>query len=628
MCGIAGYFSESAKFNSVDLKKMTNALSHRGPDAAGYYANAHGSVGLGHRRLSILDLSDSANQPMYSHSRRYVMAFNGEVYNFQEIRQEIIDYDLAKSGTNTLFSTTSDSEVILEAFERWGMQAIEKFNGMFAIALFDTLSETLYLIRDRMGVKPIFYYQQDNNLVFASETKALLTLNINKELDITAIQDYFYLEYIPGNLTAHKYIKKIPNGHYAIVKHGKMDLYCYYNILDKLNYSPANLSEAKALEQWDELFSSSVKYRQISDVPIGVFLSGGTDSSLVTAKFQEQNTLPVNSFTIGFDVKAYDESGYAAEVAKILKTSHSLTSVKIDSALALVDRILDHYDEPFAATSVIPSLLVCEVARRKATVALGGDGGDELFMGYGYYNWLGRMNTLSRLGRKSAHRLAAAMLNLGNSRMQRAASLINYEDEANLWTHVWSQEQLMLSQKEISSLFKSSYSHSTTLPDWQKINSLEIDPMLKISLFDIKNYLPYNLLYKMDIASMAHSLEVRLPFMDYRLVEYAINLPLKFKINEGTQKYLLKKHLEKYLPKELIYRKKWGFPAPVETWLQKDLNYLIEKYICQKSFDMHGLFDLSTAQNFVAKFRKGELHHYKKIWSIIVFQMWFEKYCQ
>lgn len=620
MCGIAGYFSPEGRFKKQDLETLTTALAHRGPDAAGYFLE--NAVGLGHRRLSIIDLSEAANQPFFSRNNRYVLIFNGEIYNYKEIESELKLVD-----KNFLPKTTSDTEIITEAFAVWGIDFIHKLNGMFTIAIYDREEKSLLLFRDRMGIKPVYYHYDGKNFAFASELKALTKIGLDKSLDLNALKDYFFLEYIPGEQTIFKSIRKLSAGSFLKISEQGLEKKQYYDIADKYLENNSNTEEYYK-NGFVEQLKKSVKYQSISDVPIGAFLSGGTDSSLICSIFQEQNIQPVNTFTIGFDVKEFDETAYAGRVAEILKTNHSLTHVGEKEALTIAENICYFYDQPFAAPSTIPSYIVCKKAKEKVTVALSGDGGDELFMGYGYYNWQKRIEKISALGGYPSRKLASSLLELLNNQGKRAARIFDYEDYSTIWLHIWSQEQYMFSESEISKLFNENYKHSTLNADWEKISGIKIHPFEKIALFDIKNYLADNLLYKMDIASMASSLEVRVPYLDHNLVEYAVNVPLEYKIKGNEQKYLMKKSLEKYLPNDLIYRKKWGFPAPIGTWLQTELSFMIDKYLCEKELNKHGLFDFSFVRNLVAKFRNGETFHYKRIWALIVFQMWFNRYIE
>ncbi len=618
MCGIAGYFSPEGRFKKQDLETITTALAHRGPDAAGYFIE--NAVGLGHRRLSIIDLSESANQPFFSRNNRYALIFNGEIYNYKEIEAE-----LKLRDPNFQPKTTSDTEIVTEAFAVWGIDFVHKLNGMFTIAVYDRDEKSLLLFRDRMGIKPVYYHYDGKNFAFASEIKALTKIGLDKSLDLNALKDYFFLEYIPGEQTIFKSIRKLSAGYYLKISEQGLEKKQYYDIADKYTENSTN-TEDFYKEGFIEQLKKSVKYQSISDVPIGAFLSGGTDSSLICAVFQEQNTQPVNTFTIGFDVKEFDETAYAGRVAEILKTNHSLTRVGESEGMELVEHLCDFYDQPFAVPSGIPSYIVCKKAKYSVTVALSGDGGDELFMGYGYYNWHKRIEKINSIGGYPARKIAVSLLGVLDNRSKRAARIFDYRENDNSWLHIWSQEQYMFSEKEISNLFNTEYKHSTLSTEWNKISAMNIQPFEQIALFDIKNYLADNLLYKMDVASMSSSLEVRVPYLDHNLVEFALNVPLEFKIKNREQKYLMKKSLENYLPNDLIYRKKWGFPAPVGTWLQSEMGYLIDKYLNKDELNKHQLFNSDFVNTIITKFRKGEAFHYKRIWALIIFQMWYNKY--
>jgi len=613
MCGIAGFVSK--RFKERDLKRMTDCISHRGPDADGIFFNEEDGIGLGHRRLSIIDLSEAANQPFYSADGRYCLIFNGEIYNYKEVAKK---YNISPR-------TSSDTEIIVESFAKSGPCCLNDFNGMFSLAIWDCQEKELFLARDRFGKKPMLYYNRGEELVFASELKTFFQLDIEKEINVSALQDYFFLEYVPSGQTILKEVKKLKNGHFLRFKNGFFKIECYYDLLDKLN--PAkNLSEEEAINDFEELLSSSIELRQISDVPIGAFLSGGTDSSLVCAIFQKQNTNPINTFTIGFDIADYDETKSAEAVAKQIGSNHRVFRLNDKDSIGIVDRLPRIYDEPFAAQSCIPSYLVCKKAREAVTVAMSGDGGDELFMGYGYYFSYQALKKIFRYDLKLGRRLLTPMLEAMGGKYERGARLFKQNENEKLWFHTWSEEQGMFSENEISQLLDRPYSHSAMRESWEGIDQLPLHDFEKISLFDINNYLANNLFYKMDSASMANSLEVRNPYLDYRLVEYSVNLPLQYKVNGRTQKYLMKKVLERYLPKDLVYRKKWGFPAPIGDWLYKDLGYLIELWLSKEQLQKHGLFNVPFVEKLLKEFRSGKKFHYKRIWSIIIFQMWYATY--
>lgn len=614
MCGITGFMS--SEFTNEHLVDMTRSLKHRGPDAEGYFYDESLNIGLGHRRLSILDLSDNANQPMTSHCKRYTMVFNGEVYNYKEIAKNI----------HRNWKTTSDTEVILEAFVEYGVNFVHQLNGMFAIAIWDQHKKQLIIFRDRFGIKPLVYYYDGTTFAFASELKALLKLNLPKELNKEAVKDYFFLEYIPQDQTVFNNYFKLKPGHYLTFDtHKKVNTTSYYKITDQLQ-PHQTISEKKALDLLTEKLTQSIELRKISDVPIGSFLSGGTDSSLICSIFQEISNQPIETFNIGFDVAEYDESKYATKVANHLKTNHHYQLVNDKEAKKYIEYIVDYYDEPFAVPAVIPTSILSKKTREHVTVALSGDGGDELFMGYGYYNWYTRIEKLKKIGGKTGVKIGAALLNTLNNKSKRASRVMNIPDFSNSWMHIWSQEQYMFTEKEISKLFNEPYQHQSTLSSWKEIDDLPIHPFEKISLFDIENYLANDLLHKVDIASMSSGLELRVPMLDHRLVEFAVNLPLKYKIRDGEQKFLLKKLLTNYIPNELVYRPKWGFPAPVGDWLLNDLSYLIDTYLNKQIIDQIGLFNYSFVEKLVHEFKNGSDYHFKRIWALIYFNMWYQKW--
>lgn len=621
MCGIAGFVSLNKKLNQQHLKSMSDNLAHRGPDADGFYFDdtPNYAIGLAHRRLSILDLSTTANQPMISHDGRFVMIFNGEVYNFQQLQKEKLPH--------TVFKTHSDSEVILECFAQFGTACFNWFNGMFAISFWDRTQQKLTVVRDRFGVKPLTYFYDEQALIFASELKAFENLPIQKTLNIEAIKDYFFLDYIPKTQSVFKEISKLPNGHYMEYSPTeKLKITCWYNLLDKYQVEKTPISLTDATENFDSLLNSAVKLRMLSDVKVGSFLSGGTDSSLIAAKFQQNATMPVETFTIGFDVKEYDETHYAQQVADILKTAHHQFNVDEAYCLSQLDAVVAAYDEPFVGPSTIPTLIVCQKARELVTVALSGDGGDELFLGYTWYSRYNQLKNIYKYSNAPMRYLAASLMKKMGKKYSKGAALLESEDEKKLMLHLISQEQQMFSEKQICQLFNTAYTHQTLSTDWENIDALPIDNKEKISLFDINNYLANNLMYKMDIASMANGLEVRLPFLDYRLVEFSINLPTELKINGSMHKFLMKKDLERYLPHHLIYRKKWGFPAPIASWLSGNLAYLITDVLLDKNkITQQGIFSYSFIENMVQEFKAGNHYHGKKIWSLIVFQLWYKK---
>ncbi len=612
MCGINGYFSPAKKYNSSHIKAMNVSMAHRGPDAQGVFTDE--LVGLGHLRLSILDLSEGANQPMTSSSGRYIISYNGEVYNFKEVRDE-----LKKRNPNFHFKTNSDTEVLLEAFEVWGSEMIQKFNGMFAIAIYDTFKNGLYLFRDRLGIKPIYYMWDGSNFLFASELKALKKIDgIKLSIDKEAINLFLHLGYIPQPHSIYNEIKKFPSGSYAAITENKFEIISYWEAASKIKKEVLS-DELEAKKKLKELLISSVEYRLISDVPFGTFLSGGVDSSLVTAIAKSVTSLPVKTFSIGFKEAKNNESGYARAVANHLKTQHTEFTVTEDDAKAIVPNLMNIYDEPYADSSSIPTLMVSELARKKVTMTLSGDGGDELFMGYGAYNW---SNKLNNTWLKYFHNPISFVLKHGDSRKQRVAELLNYDKNVNLPAHIFSQEQYMFSSSEIKKITTQNFYYKTEI-NYIKNKERKLSSAEEQAFFDLNYYLKDDLLVKVDRATMHHSLETRVPLIDYRIVEFALNLDENLKQKNGIQKYLLKQVLYDYVPKEIFDRPKWGFSIPLNQWLKNDLKYLIDKYLNVSVVEQYGVIQFEWVDYYVKQFLNGKEYYYNRVWLLIVLHQWF-----
>ena len=632
MCGICGFYSSSGVFSENDLRKMTSSLAHRGPDADGVFQE--GSVGLGHRRLSVIDLSQAANQPMVSHNERFVIVYNGEVYNFKEIEKEFRIQTLpalptgqagGRQDSEFRMKTSSDTEVILEAFTFWGVDFVHKLNGMFAIAIYDKAENSLFIFRDRVGIKPLYYYWDGQNFAFASELKALKQsgfIRKNISANPVAINEYLHLGYVPEPHSIYQNIYKFPSGSFAKINKDGLEIKSFWTIEDKIKPHSLN-NEQEAFCQLKELLVSSVKYRMISDVPFGTFLSGGIDSSLVTAIAQSLSAEPVKTFNIRFAESAFDESPYARAIAAYLGTNHHEYTVTEKDAIELIPVILDIYDEPYADSSAIPTLLVSKMARQNVTMTLSGDGGDELFMGYGAYNWAQRLkNPFVKALRKPAHLLLSNMSN----KYRRVSTFFDYENEVSLKSHIFSQEQYLFSRKEVRSLLipdfyreillKESY---TNLP--RKLNPAELQ-----SLFDLNYYLKDDLLVKVDRASMHYSLETRVPLLDYRIVEFAYNLSPDIKYRNGISKYLLKKVLYNYIPSAYFDRPKWGFSIPLKKWLKSDLSFLIDEYLSAKAVNETGFLHAEKVASLIKQFRVDNKNYlFQRLWELIILQNFFQK---
>ena len=606
MCGIAGYYTADGSPDSSQIERMTDVLRHRGPDAGGTYVGPKAM--LGHRRLSIIDLSTAANQPMFSHSGRHVAVFNGEIYNYREVAAQL---DIETR-------TTSDTEVVVEAFEQLGPQFVERLNGMFAIAICEVATQRIWLFRDRMGIKPLFYCIYDGCLLFASELKAIEQTDIfrrNKSLNNHAVSLFLQLGYIPAPDTIYNGVLKFPQGHYGVFEGGRLTLTRYWNLTDSISGQPVS-DFASAKKSLKDLIESSVRYRLISDVPYGTLLSGGFDSSLVTAVARRESGTRTNTFSIGFKDSRHNESPYSEQVARQLDTNHHLVVMTEQDALERVADMFYYYDEPYADSSALPTMLVSQVAAQHVKMVLTGDGGDELFMGYGMYRWADRLaNPLLQ----AARRPIAAAARLGNSRWQRIGKMFDWRRTDNLQAHIFGQEQYLFTAAETEQLTLTDLCPAPKFETARPLSAAE-----KQSVFDMLYYLPDDLLVKVDRASMRHSLESRVPLLDYRIVEFAVNLHKSLKINNGEAKYLLKQVLYDYLPQELFNRPKWGFSVPLCNWLRTDLQYLTEKYLSRDIVEQAQMVRYTEVEQLLKRFYVQKIDYlYNRVWALICLHQWW-----
>ncbi len=616
MCGIVGFYSPNQYFQENHLKNMSNAIKHRGPDADGFFAD--GLVGLGHRRLSILDLSEKANQPMFSHDERYVVVFNGEIYNYKELAKQI-SYKL---------KTTSDTEVILELFSKNNFNMVYQLNGMFAFALYDRVEKSLLLVRDRVGIKPLYYYWDEENLAFASELKSLLALPITQEYNKTALSSFLHLGYIPAPHSAYKNIHKLEAGAWLKIDKDGIIKQHYWDISQKIYTKDTQKKlfllnkEEDAKKHLEKLLESSVEYQLISDVPLGVFLSGGIDSSIVTAFASKQMpTGKLNTFSIAFNDAKHNEADYARQVSKHLNTQHHELTASVQDAQNLIPQLLNVYDEPYADSSAIPTMLVSQLARKHVKVVLGGDGGDELFLGYGSYTWAKRLKE-GFLGGIMRYPLGGIFGFSKSASMQKASRLVKYPKQEEIFSHIFSQEQFLFSKKEIQNLFLEA-------PLWELYTSpntpRKISAEEQQALFDAKYYLPDDLLVKIDRASMRYGLETRVPLLDHRLVEFALNLNPNLKKNGNISKYLLKKVLYQYVPEKMFQRPKHGFSIPLADWLKGDLKFLIDEYLSPENIAKTNLLKPEPIEQMKKMFFKGHNFYYNRLWALINLQKFLLK---
>lgn len=604
MCGIAGYIS--SRFSALELKAMSDAIAHRGPDADGFYHDPENGVALAHRRLSILDLSDAANQPFHSACGRYVMVFNGEVYNFDEIAA-----DLAPFARRT----GSDTEVILEAYRQWGPACARRFNGMFALAIWDTEARELFLLRDRLGIKPLYLYHNGGDFAFASELKSIKKLPVDLAVNPAAIAAYLRLGYVPGHCTVYGNITPFPAGHYGFFKAGKLTTNPYWEASEKIAAEPLT-DEAEAKSRLKELLQSSVKYRLIADVPVGCFLSGGTDSSLVAALAQEAGGKPVHTFSIGFGEAQFNESEHAKRVAQAIGTQHTEYILSEKETLDRIPELHSWYDQPYADSSAIPTMLVSRLARKEVTVALSGDGGDEFFLGYGMYTWAARLAQ-----KKWWHPLAADLLPYGPKNYRRAAELFRHS-ASHPRAQLFSLEQYLFSENELAQLLTQPTAADLPQENWPTARTLTAEEAQ--ALYDVHQYLKDDLLVKVDIASMRYALEIRVPLLDYRVAEFALNLHPSLKRRGGVDKWLLKQVLYDYVPREIMERPKWGFAVPIGRWLARELKPLLLEYTSPALCKKHGWVNAEYVQTLVARYLGGEQWLYNRLWAVMQLHQWAE----
>ena len=627
MCGIAGFADFQNLSNLDTLVKMTNTLDHRGPDDKGYLfkQKKNYQIGLGHSRLSVIDLSMGGHQPM--NFQNLTIVYNGEIYNFKEIKK-----DLVRLGHS--FVSESDTEVILHAYHQWGTDAIQRFIGMFSIVIWDESKEELLIIRDRTGVKPLYYYWKDGVLLFGSELKSFIEhLSFKKAINQKALEAYMHYGYIPAPLTIFQNAYKLKPGHWLVfnLKTQKEYIYNYWTVNSFYSLPKSNLSYQDAKIELHELLKNAFNYRMVADVPVGIFLSGGYDSTAVAAILQQDKTERLKTFTIGFE-EGNNEASYAKATAIHLDTDHSELICTTVEAQKIIPDLPYFFDEPFADSSAIPTILVSRLAKINVKVALSADASDEIFAGYNSYRLLrknlilinaipsiikspvkGITKLLSLLAPDSkpelAHKLLSVSKSISNDKFIQALCLINQMNQ--------------LPGDYVRQFFKMP-------PGEIYINSIEPakfkEPLEIAMAMDYAYYLPDDILTKVDRATMSVSLEGREPFLDHRILEFAAKLPIEYKFDGKTTKKILKDIVHEYIPFHMMNRPKTGFSLPINKWLRGELNYLLDEYLDEKTLSQSGLWNEKFIVSQIKLFKHDKLHYTPIIWRILMFQMWLKQW--
>ena len=621
MCGIAGqlFHDPSRPVDPAVIRRMTDTLRHRGPDDEGVWSD--GAVALGSRRLAVIDLSPRGHMPMTNEDGSLRVVFNGEIYNFQELRDEL-------QAKGHVFRSDSDTEAILHLYEEHGPDLLARLRGMFAFALWDAPRRTLLVARDRLGKKPLFYVHDERGFVFGSEPKALLQApGVAAEVDPVAIHHYLTYGYVPSPFAAFRGMQKLPPAHYLTVRDGRLDVRRYWS----LRYGPKHTADEGTLaDELLHLLEESVRLRMISDVPLGALLSGGIDSSLIVALMRRQTSGTVRTFSIGFDQPAYDELAFARQVAERFETEHHELVVKPDAA-AILPRLVWHYNEPYADSSALPSFHLCAMARQSVTVALAGDGGDELFAGYDRFlatALAARFDVLPaalRAGlargvralapqgspKSTIYRLGRFLDGLSLAPVQRYAGWLSVFDGPGKQALYSDDFAAQLAGNDSLDLLAEAYRRS----DATDFVEATLDT-------DLQMFLPDDLLVKMDIASMACSLEVRSPLLDHRVVEFAARLPRRMKLRGLVQKHLLKRIMRGVLPEPILQRKKMGFGVPIDHWLRGELREMAYDVLLDRRALSRGYFRADALRRLLDEHSSERAFHHHRLWSLLMLELW------
>lgn len=632
MCGISGFIDFNQNSSKAILQKMNNTLYHRGPDGEGlqFWENKEAHIGFGHRRLSIIDLSEGGRQPMVFEN--FTITFNGEIYNYNEIKDE-----LKTLGHH--FKSTSDTEMILHAFAEWGNACVEKFIGMFAIVIFDESEQKITFFRDRAGVKPLFYYFHDNLFLFASELKAFHEHpSFKKELNHAAVAAFLQYGNVPTPHCIFKHTQKVNSGHILTLNLKSKDIntHKYWDVYDAYNQPKLDIDFPTAVDETEKLLTSAFQYRMVADVPVGVFLSGGYDSTSVAAILQKNSPKKIKTFTIGVGDKTLNEAPFAKKTAEYLGTEHYEYYCTEKETLDFVSQLPYFYDEPFGDSSAIPTMLVSKMARQEVTVALSADAGDECFAGYNRHEYIvkygEKLNAIPSFAKKT---MGAVMDVIPADKIPILKNKYNFANRYDKLKGIlknYSEESIMLSlsqqysDKEVQTFLKNKTEILETLYASKALKPEFFTPLSYILAIDYQTYMLDDILQKVDRATMASSLEGREPFLDHRVIEWAAQLPDNFKYNNGIKKHILREVIHKYVPKEMMERPKMGFAIPIEKWLQNELKSLVNEQINKERIEKDGVLNWEKVNNLLKSFYNGKTESYVKLWNLLMFQMWYEKW--
>lgn len=632
MCGITGVFAFNliGKFSMINVTAATQALAKRGPDFQDIYTDAF--VGLGHRRLSIIDTSDAGNQPMWDESKRYCIVFNGEIFNFKELRSEL-------QSKGALFQSESDTEVLLQLYIREKENCLHQLNGFFSFCIYDKQEQSFFLTRDRYGIKPLLYLIDEDKFLFASEMKSMLCYGIDKTIDYASLHSYLQLNYTPAPHTIFTHVKKLNPGHYMKVAKGKMETHSYYDIPFSKNQIDRSISYEQAKSKFRDLLEASVQRRLIADVPLGSFLSGGLDSSVVVG-LASKHQPNLHTFSIGFkDEPFFDETDYARLVAKHFNTEHTVFSLTNNDLYGHVHDILDYIDEPFADSSAIAVYILSKETRKHATVALSGDGADELLAGYNKHEAMYRMlhpgfkenlvGSLSGLWKTLPHSRNNPMFNKFRQ-LSRFAQGIQLDAKERYWQmagFATESESRQLFSPAALNQFEQQQFLERKKEILETVGSGSINETL---LTDMKLVLPNDMLTKVDLMSMANSLEVRTPFLDYELVNFIFSLPDDFKINSSLRKRIAQDAFKEMLPAKLYNRPKKGFEVPLLKWFRREMKSMIMDDLLSKTFvEEQNIFNYTEITKLKKQlFSSNPRDVHARIWGLIVFQWWWKKNCK